>query len=87
MKDRDRHAFIDRHPELATADEALTHVLELFADLPDDRLMIQATSGMYHPGVHTGLTMGDLRELSAEPRGRATEDGSGERRIEGAGRA
>ncbi|MFI0262517.1 hypothetical protein ACH4OW_26150 [Streptomyces sp. NPDC017056] len=48
-------------------------MLELFADLPGDRLMIQATSGMYRPGARTGLTMGDLRELSAELCGRAME--------------
>ncbi|GCD39162.1 hypothetical protein OEIGOIKO_06991 [Streptomyces chrestomyceticus JCM 4735] len=74
MKDRDRYAFIDQHPEPTTAAEALAHVLELFADAPDGHLMIQATSGMYRPGARTGLTMGDLRELSAALSGRVTGD-------------
>jgi len=47
----------------ATPTEALDHVLAVWADAPDDRVMITATSGIYGPGVRTGLTMGDLRAL------------------------
>ncbi|SOE25699.1 hypothetical protein [Streptomyces sp. OK228] len=64
MKDRERREFADKHPEPSDAREALAHVLDLFSELPDDQLMIQATSGVYGPGVRTGLTMGDLRELA-----------------------
>jgi len=49
----------------ANAAEALAHVLAVFADEPDDRLMIEATNGIYGQGVRTGLTMGDLRALAA----------------------
>ncbi|WP_435643902.1 hypothetical protein ACR9VJ_26605 [Streptomyces sp. H49] len=48
-----------------TAEEALAHVLKVFADTPDDRLMIEATIGIYGQGVRTGLTFGDLRALAA----------------------
>lgn len=47
-----------------TAAEALAQVLEVYADAPDDRLMIEATSGIHGAGVRTGLTMGDLRALA-----------------------
>ena len=49
----------------ANAAEALADVLAVFADEPDDRLMIEATNGIYGQGVRTGLTMGDLRALAA----------------------
>ncbi|WP_158712436.1 hypothetical protein [Streptomyces sp. NRRL F-5135] len=49
----------------ATAEEALAHVLTVYADEPDNRLMIEATNGIYGDGVRTGLTMGDLRALAA----------------------
>ncbi|MEV6548030.1 hypothetical protein AB0M57_04880 [Streptomyces sp. NPDC051597] len=49
----------------ATAVEALAHVLAVYADEPDDRLMIEATNNIYGQGVRTGLTMGDLREIAA----------------------
>lgn len=47
------------------AAEALTHVLAVYVDESDDRLMIEATNGIYGQGVRTGLTMGDLRALAA----------------------
>jgi hypothetical protein len=50
-----------------TPAEALTHVLAVYADEPDDRLVIEATNGIYGDGVRTGLTMGDLRALAARP--------------------
>lgn len=49
----------------ATAEEALAHVLAVYADEPDTRLMVEATNGIYGDGVRTGLTMGDLRALAA----------------------
>jgi len=48
----------------ADAIEALTHVLKVYADEPDSRLMIEATNNIYGQGVRTGLTMGDLREIA-----------------------
>jgi hypothetical protein len=53
-------------PPPANVTEALAHVLRAFADSPDDRMVLQATSGIYGNGVRTGLTMGDLRALQAE---------------------
>jgi hypothetical protein len=50
----------------ATPYEALAHTLAVFADAPDDRVLIQATSNVYGEGVRTGLTMGDLRALHAK---------------------
>ncbi|MFJ7998976.1 hypothetical protein ACIQ7D_17770 [Streptomyces sp. NPDC096310] len=49
----------------ASAVEALAHVLKVYADEPDSRLMVEATNGIYGDGVRTGLTMGDLRALAA----------------------
>jgi hypothetical protein len=48
-----------------TPTEALDHVLALYADESDDRVMVAATSGIYGPDVRTGLTMGDLRAIRA----------------------
>jgi hypothetical protein len=50
----------------ANALQALAHVVAVFADAPDDQVMIQATSNIYGQGVRTGLTMGDLRVLAAK---------------------
>ncbi|PZT70180.1 hypothetical protein DN402_31675 [Streptomyces sp. SW4] len=50
----------------STAVEALAHVLKVFDDAPDDRLVIEATNGIYGQGVRTGLTSGDLRALAAK---------------------
>jgi hypothetical protein len=49
----------------ATPEQALAHVLTVLAGEPDDRLMVEATNGIYGDGVRTGLTMGDLRALAA----------------------
>lgn len=64
MKDRERYAFMEEHPKPSNPIEALAHTLAVFEELPDDQLMVQATSGMYAPGVRTGLTLGDLREIA-----------------------
>ncbi|MDQ1041524.1 hypothetical protein QFZ75_008026 [Streptomyces sp. V3I8] len=50
----------------ATPAEALAEVLTMYADAPDDRIMIESTIGIHGPGVRTGLTMGDLRALAAQ---------------------
>ena len=64
--DRIRREAIDQYGDApATAEEALAHVLKVFAGEPDDRLMVEATSGIYGQGVRTGLTFGDLRALAA----------------------
>jgi hypothetical protein len=47
----------------ANALQALAHVVAVFDDTPDDRMMVQATSNIYGDRVQTGLTMGDLRAL------------------------
>ncbi|WP_055566039.1 hypothetical protein [Streptomyces atriruber] len=64
MSDRERHEFIEQHPRPTNPVEALAHTLQLFEELDDDRLLVQATSGMYGKGERTGLTMGDLREIA-----------------------
>lgn len=43
--------------------DAVAHILEVYRDEPDDRLMIEATNNIYGPGIRTGLTMGDLRRI------------------------
>ena len=65
--DRIRRRTIDQYgPAPVTPAEALTHVLKVYADEPDDRLMIEATNGIYGDGIRTGLTLGDLRALAAQ---------------------
>lgn len=76
MKDRERYAFMEEHPQPTNAVEALAHTLAVYEELDDDRQMVQATSGIYGPGVRTGLTMGDLREIAALMGRLAREDGA-----------
>lgn len=47
----------------ATMLERLRHVLDIWADFPDDHIIVMGTAEVYGPGVWTGLTMGDLRNL------------------------
>ncbi|WP_333758811.1 hypothetical protein [Streptomyces sp. ISBFB 2968] len=64
--DRFRREAMEQYgDEPADALEALTHVLKVYADEHDSRLMIEATNGIYGNGVRTGLTIGDLREIAA----------------------
>lgn len=64
--DRIRREAMEQYGDApATATEALNHVLAVFADEPDSRMVLEATSGIYGDGVRTGLTMGDLRALRA----------------------
>lgn len=64
--DRIRREAIAQYGDApATPAEALAHILAVYADEPDTRLMIEATNGIYGDGVRTGLTMGDLRALAA----------------------
>ncbi len=62
---RETYAFIDAHPQPTTPEEALAHVIAVYADEDDARVMVQATHNVYDDGVTTGLTMGDLRALAA----------------------
>lgn len=48
----------------ATSRERLAHVLDAFGPWPDDTVMIQVTTGVYGPGMVSGLTLGDLRTMS-----------------------
>lgn len=65
--DRIRRRTIDQYgPKPTTPAENLAHLLAVYADESDDRLMIQATDGIYGDGVRTGLTLGDLRALAAQ---------------------
>ncbi|MFF7411602.1 hypothetical protein [Streptomyces lydicus] len=62
--DRIRREAMEQYGEApANPTEALDHVLAVFADAPDDRIVLEATNNIYGPGVRTGLTMGDLRAL------------------------
>lgn len=64
--DRVRREAIEQYGAApATPIEALDHVLAVYVDEPDDRMVLQATNGIYGDGVITGLTMGDLRALRA----------------------
>ncbi|MCP9209634.1 hypothetical protein [Streptomyces cucumeris] len=49
----------------ATPTEALDHVLRVYVDEPDSRMVLEATNGIYGDGVRTGLTLGDLRAVRA----------------------
>lgn len=63
--DRIRRRFIAEHGDApATPAETLAHVLAVYADEDDDRLMIEATNGIYGQSVRTGLTLGDLRAIA-----------------------
>jgi hypothetical protein len=65
--DRIRREAIAQYGDApATPAEALAHVLAVWAGEPDNRLMIEATNGIYGDGVRTGLTLGDLRALAAQ---------------------
>jgi len=46
--------------------DRLAHVLDVFAEWPDDMNVITATRGVYGPGTSTGLTLGDLRCIAVE---------------------
>ncbi|MEE4546260.1 hypothetical protein V2S66_30390 [Streptomyces sp. V4-01] len=43
--------------------EALAHVIAVYADQPDDTVMVQATTGIYDDAPWTGLRLGDLRAI------------------------
>lgn len=43
--------------------DSLRHVLDVFSSQPDIDFAIVATDGEYGPGVKTGLSWADLREL------------------------
>lgn len=63
--DRIRREAMEQYgDEPADALEALAHVLKVYADEHDSRLMIEATNNIYGQRVRTGLTMGDLRQLA-----------------------
>lgn len=72
-----RDAIKTYGPPPTTPEEALAHVLCAFAQEPDDRMVLQATSGIYGEGVRTGLTMGDLRALQDMVDARARHNGPG----------
>lgn len=59
-----REAIAEYGDAPATAEEALAHILKVYANEPADRLMVEATRNVYADGVATGLTMGDLRALA-----------------------
>jgi hypothetical protein len=65
--DRYRREVIDQYgPAPKTPAEALAHALAVYADDPDDRMVTEATNGIYGDGIRTGITLGDLRALQAE---------------------
>ena len=54
--------FMDAHPDPA---DAVAHTLSVFADTPDSKFIVTASSNVYGEKVVTGLTWGDLRRLAA----------------------
>lgn len=65
--DRARREAIEQYgPAPTTPTEALAHVVAVWEGEPDGRMMVDATSNVYGPGVRTGLTLGDLRVLHAD---------------------
>lgn len=42
----------------------LRHTLDMYTEVDDDRIAVQATVGIYGKGVTTGLTYGDLRAIA-----------------------
>lgn len=64
--DRIRREAMEQYGEEPTDGlEALGHVLRVYADENDSRLMIEATNNIYGQGVRTGLTIGDLRDIAS----------------------
>ena len=64
MNDREKFEFEQQHPHPGNDPaKRLRHTLDMFADTDDDRMVVQATSGLYREGP-TGLTFGDLRALA-----------------------
>lgn len=61
-----RDAIRTYGPPPATPEDALTHVLCAYAQEPDDRMVMTATTNIYGDGVVTGLTLGDLRAIQAQ---------------------
>lgn len=53
-------------PEPTTPTERLQHTLKAFDDQPDDQFAVRGTTGVYGPGVTTGITWGDLRGFAAQ---------------------
>jgi hypothetical protein len=51
-------------PAPTTPAEALAHVLAVYADEPDEMVVMRATSGIYPDAPWTGLRLGDLRALA-----------------------
>lgn len=43
--------------------DPLGHTLAVFAEEPDDMMVLQATGNVYGKGVRTGLRLGDLRRV------------------------
>lgn len=56
--------FINQYgPKPTTMLERLAHVVEVLDDVPDDKVMVQTSDGVYGPDIKSGLTMGDLRKI------------------------
>lgn len=48
----------------ATRLERLEHTVDIWSEVPDEKIILIATSGIYGKNVQTGITMGDLREMT-----------------------
>lgn len=53
-------------PQPTTPADALAHVLRVFAQQPDDAMVITVTDSIYGDGIRTGLTFGDLRAIQRQ---------------------
>ncbi|MER6501295.1 hypothetical protein ABT218_18345 [Streptomyces sp. NPDC001455] len=62
---RTRNAVIARHGENPPADhnEALNHSPAVHADTTGTDMAVTAAANIFGPGVRTGLTFGDLRDI------------------------
>ncbi len=60
-----RDALAKYGPAPTAPKESLAHVLAVFADEPDETVMVTATVGVYGDAPWTGLRLGDLRALAA----------------------
>jgi hypothetical protein len=63
MNDLQRRTLAAHPTPPETPLEALAHILAIFADEPDEMVVITATTRIYPEAPWTGLRLGDLRRV------------------------